>query len=294
MVIRTLCSLSGALAALFLASGSAAAQKGPALPDVLKLATDYLAQYAERLGAVAADEEYMQYETSTGRMSTPKRINAHVVWLGVSEGAVESFRDVVGIDSVPVRPKDERLFDLFKTPRDASRPQAEEMTDNSVRQYIDGNLHLLDQAMLAVEFLRAANQEHSTFKLEGVKTMNGAQVAVLKFNEKAQPRLVPSPENAAAVGRFWIEMATGTVRQTELGLTARRFNVHTVVKYAADGATSLWLPVEMTQQCQVSGGMSSVVGGMGTGGGNSVRQELEGRAIYTRYRRVPVDLTKLK
>ena len=230
MIIRTLCSLSVAFAALFLASGSAAGQKGPALPDILKLGADYLAQYAERLGAVAADEEYTQYETSTGRMSTPKRINAHVVWLGVSDGAVESFRDVVGIDSVPVRPKDQRLLDLFRAPKDASRPQAQEMTDLSVRQYIDGNLHLLDQATLALEFLRAANQEHSAFKLEGVKTMNGAQMAVLKFTEKAQPRLVPSSENAAAVGRFWIETATGTVRQTELGLTARGFNVHTSVK----------------------------------------------------------------
>lgn len=294
MVIRLLCSLSVALAALFLASGSAAAQKGPGLPDLLKLSADYLAQYAERLGAVAADEEYVQYETTTGRMTTPKRVNAHVVWLGVSEGAVENFRDVVGIDSVPVRPKDERLLDLFKTPKDASRPQAQEMTDNSVRQYIDGNLHLLDQAMLAFEFLRAANQERSTFKLEGVKNMNSAQVAVLKFNERAQPRLVPSPEHAPAVGRFWIETATGTVRQAELGLSARGFNVHTVVKYAADGATSLWLPVEMVQHCQVSGGMSSVGSNMGAGGGYSVRQELEGRATYTNYRRVPVDLTKLK
>ena len=294
MVIRRLCSSSVALATLFLASGSAAAQKGPALPDLLKLAAGYLAQYSEHLGAVAADEEYMQYETSGGHMRTPKRINTHVVWLGVSEGAVESFRDVVGIDSVPVRPKDERLLDLFRTPKDASRPRAQEMTDNSVRQYIDGNLHLLDQAALALEFLRAANQEHSTFKLEGVKDMNGAQVAVLKFTEKAQPRLVPAPENAPAVGRFWIETTTGTVRQTELGLTARGFNVHTVVKYAAGGATSLWLPAEMMQQCQVSGGMSSIVGGMGAGGGNSVQQELEGRATYTNYRRVPVDLTKLK
>jgi hypothetical protein len=42
MIIRTLCSLSVAFAALFLASGSAAAQKGPALPDILKLAADYL------------------------------------------------------------------------------------------------------------------------------------------------------------------------------------------------------------------------------------------------------------
>src|SRR5579859_3504257 len=37
------------------------AQKAPALPDLLKVAGDYVTQYAHQLGAVAADEEFMQY-----------------------------------------------------------------------------------------------------------------------------------------------------------------------------------------------------------------------------------------
>ena len=86
------------------------------------------------------------------------------------------------------------------------------------------------------------------------------------------------------------------IRQTvdELGLTARGYTVHVTVKYTTDAATSLVLPLEMTQHCQVSGGMSSVTSNMGAYGGMSVRQELEGRASYSNYRRVPVDLTRLK
>src|SRR5947209_758283 len=73
------------------------AQKAPALPDSLTLAGDYLTQYAHQLGAVAADEEFTQYETSSGRMGTPKRVNSHILLLGQADGTIGSFRDVVGI-----------------------------------------------------------------------------------------------------------------------------------------------------------------------------------------------------
>jgi hypothetical protein len=64
--------------------------------------------------------------------------------------------------------------------------------------------------------------------------MNGAQVAVLKFTEKDMPRVVPTPEDTPAAGRFWIDAASGAVRQTELTLTSRSFTFRATVKYASD------------------------------------------------------------
>ena len=283
------------LIAMFMVGpGALRAQKGPTVPELLKLAGDYLTQYSEKLGAVAAEEEYLQYETSSGKMETPKRLNTDVVWLGRADGSVESFRDVVALDHVPVRTKDERLLALFRSPSAASLSQAKQLTDDSVRHYLDMNMHVLDDPMLALEYLRPSNQERSTFKIEGVKNATGAQVATVKFNEKGTDRIISSPENAAAVGRFWIDTASGAVRQTELGLGGRSSRIFVTVKYAADTASGLWLPADMSQQVSVSGGTSQAVNYMGANGGYSGHQSLEGHATYAKYRQIPVDPAKLR
>src|SRR5450756_44123 len=207
-----------AVAAIGLASSGIHAQKGPpALPDVLQAAGDYLVQYSQRLGAVTAEEEYMQSDSSSGQMGIPKRVNSEIVWVGGGNGGVLGFRDVFAIDNKPVRQRDDRLLGLFKTPTASSIQQGQDMSDAAVHYYLSGSLQALDQPTLALEFLRKENQERSAFKLESVKTMNGAQVAIVRFNEHNTPRLVPSEEGGPGVGKFWIDVATGAVRQTELG-----------------------------------------------------------------------------
>jgi hypothetical protein len=226
-------------------------------------------------------------------MGVPKRVISDVVWVGYG-GVVEGFRDVTAIDKAATRAKDDRLLKLFTAPSDNSLPQARQLTEDAVRQYLDANLHLLDQPMLALQFLRGAMQERSTFKLEGVKSSNGAQIASVKFTEKGSDRLVPSFENAAAIGRFLIDTASGTVRQAELGFGGRSSNVHGTVKFALDAATGLWLPSEASQQAAASGGSSSAGSNMGAGGGYSGHQAAEGRATYTKYRQSAIDTSKLR
>ena len=293
MAVRSAFRLAATILAVLLSSGSIHAVPSPSVADVLKAAADYLSRYALELGAIAADEDYVQYETSLGKTNTPRRLSTHVVWLGIGD-SVEDFRDVIAIDANALRPGDDRLLGLFKAPTGASRGAARELTDAAVRHYIQANLHVLDEPMLALEFLRAANQARSTFTLDGVKTLNGAQVAVLKFVEKDTPRVVPVPEDTPAVGRFWIDAASGAVRQTELTLTARAFNFRATVKFASDAGTGRWLPVEMTQDCRVTGPGSSAINHMGANGGYNARQELSARATYANYRHVPVDLAKLR
>jgi hypothetical protein len=277
-----------------LASTGVSAQKGPALPDILRLAADYLLHYSQTLGAVAAEEEYQQSDTSSGQMSVPKRLNSEYVWVGGGGGGVLGFRDVFAIDTKPVRPRDDRLLGLFKSPSPSSVQQGQDLSDEAVRYYLSGNLHALDQPTLALEFLRKENQERSAFKLDSVKAMNGAQVAIVTFKEQGTARLVPSADSGAAVGKFWIDTATGAVRQTELGLVSKADNIHASVKYALEPKLDLWLPIEMYQQVSTSGPGSGGVSNMGAGAGYNAHQALEGRVTYTKYRQIPVDLTKLK
>jgi hypothetical protein len=260
------------------------AQKAQALPELLKLASDYLAQYAHDLGTVAADEEFTQYETSTGRMGTPKRVNSIIILIGQDDGTIGSFRDVVAIDSVPVRPKDDRLAALFKTPTAASVATAQEMTDDAVKAYISPSLHVLDRPLLALDLLRAENQGNWTYKIEGTKTLDGAQVAIVKFNEKGRGHLLP---DAAAVGRYWIDQSTGAIHQTELGFSARNANVHSTVKFAKDAQLGVLVPSELSETVESSSagaGMGDMGGATGSGQ-MGAHQGLEGRATYAKFRR---------
>jgi hypothetical protein len=260
------------------------AQKAPALPDLLKLASDYVMQYAHQLGAVAADEEFTQYETSSGRMGTPKRVNSQVVLLGQDDGSVGSFRDVVAIDNVAVRPKDDRLQKLFKAPTAESVGSAQAMTDDAVKAYISPNLHFLDKPLLAIDLLRAENQANYTYKIEGNKAVDGVQTVVVKFNEKGKGHLMT---NATAVGRYWIEPATGAVRQTELGFGGLNGNIHSTVKFTKDAQLGVLVPSELAETVETSSsavGMSDMGSG-GSGGMSGTHEGLEGRATYTKYRR---------
>jgi hypothetical protein len=276
------------VAALGLAATVLQAQKGPALPDVLKSAGDYLVQYSEKISGVAAEEEYLQYDTTSGQMNTPKRVSSDLVLYGSGSGTVTAFRDVYAVDTVAIRQRDDRLPALFKSPTAEGGQKAQQFSEDSVRAYLNPNLHALDQPTVALEFLLKENQERSTFKVESVKTMNGAQVAVLKFNERSMPRLIPSNENAAAVGRFWVDVATGAIRQTELGITGKSTSIRVTVKYEEQPTLALWLPVEMYQQFELSVQGVNGMNNMGSGGGYTGRQTLEGRATYVKYRNVAV------
>jgi hypothetical protein len=270
------------------------AQKEASLPDLLKAGGDYLVQYSEKLGALVAEEEYMQADTSTGRLGTPKRVGSDVVWLGLGDGQIEGFRDVTNVDRVAVRPKDSRLSGLFKSPAGSTRGDARQLTEDGIRYYLSPNLHGLDEPTVALAFLRKENQGRSSFKLEGMKKLDGAQMAVVKFTEQGTQRLISSSENSAAIGRFWIDPATGAVHQTELALSGRVANIRVTVKYAPDAATGLLLPSEMFQQFDVSTGGAGGASDMGGGGGYGSHQSLEGRAHYSNFTQVPVDLAKLK
>ncbi len=280
-----------AVAAMGFASTQVSTQKGPALPDVLKSAGDYLVQYSKQLGAVAAEEDYVHTEPSV-RGSLAIRLASDVVFLGLGGGGVATFRDVVSVDGAVVHKRDDRLLTLFTATPDSSLLPATRLTDESIRYYRSPALRGLDQPTLALTYLKTENQERSVFKLDSVKNMKGVDVAIVKFTERGTPRLLPSAENVAAEGRFWIEVKTGAIRQTELALPGKSADVRATVNYAAEAKLAMWLPVEMTQKIDLyaDGGMSS----MGSVGGQGGHQGLEGSAEYSKFRRVPVDLSKIK
>lgn len=256
------------------------AQKGPALPDVLKAAGDYLVDYSKKLGVVAAEEEVTQRDLTSG-LGAARRLNSDFVFAGFDNGLIATYRDVYSVDSQSRRQRDDRLMTAFTTkPALAAMRDGQEFTEAAAREYASPNLRMLDDPSLAFQFIRKENQDRSTFKLDSVKTMNGAQVAIVRFNEKAAPRLIQAPENAPGTGRFWIDAATGAIRQTELVMSTGNYNIRVTVTLTEDPTLKLWLPTESYQQLDFSSGG----GGTNNMGGYSGRQSLEGRAKYSKFR----------
>ena len=287
MAARSRDLTASALVVFTVASLAADTQEAPPLHDVLRAAGAYVAQYTEKLtSGIAAEETSLQFDVSSGQVRGTVRVTSDIVFAGLADG-IEGFRDVVAIDNAPLRPRDDRLPSLLRQMVPAALEQARAWSAESVERYISPNLHALDQPLLALEFLREEHQERSAFKIDSVKTSDGVQVAVLRFSERGRPRLVPTAGDAAAGGRAWIDVATGIVRQTEIGITDDQLSVRASVKYALDPGLGLWVPVEMFQQFDASGTGSGGLGGRtGSGGGYAARQSLEGRAKYAKFRRL--------
>src|SRR5262249_52473263 len=95
--------------------------------------------------------------------------------------------------------------------------------------------------------------------------------------------------DAPAFGRFYVDVATGAVRQTEVSLNSKSLNIRSNVKYVEDPGLKLWLPSEMVQQFDVSGAGSGGVSDMGGGAGLSAHQTLEARSNFSKFRQVTVE-----
>lgn len=259
------------------------AQK-PQVTEVLATTGEYLVRYAQKLGAVVAEEEYTQREPAIGNAS--RRLLSDVVLVGLDNGQVRAFRDVTAIDGREVRARDDRLAKLFAAaPSEASQHQAQALEEEGLRYYLSPNLRTLDMPTLALEFLRTENQPQSEFSFDGgIRNQDGAQVATLKFKVNKGASILPTPEGSTTTGKAWIDVATGTIRQTELVVSGKNFNFKTTTKYVHDKALDAWVPSEVSQLVDVTSGAHGL-SNMGAGGQMGARQSLEGRARYTKYRR---------
>ena len=261
------------------------AEQKPVLADVLKAAGTYLAGFSEKV-AVTAEEDYVQRDITTS--SAPRRLQSDVVLVGLGNGVVIGHRYTFIVDSTKVRERDDRLLKLFRGSNPAAGQEpAKALEDETLHYYLSPNLRTLDAPGLALEFLRAANQPHSEFAIESVKNMDGAQVAVVKFTERPTSRILPTPEGAQTSGKFWIDVASGAVRQTELTVDHRlMFRFHIATKFANDAAVGFWVPAEVLQDVEVRTPTNNAHSNMGEGGQLTSRRNFEGRIKYSKYRRL--------
>jgi len=261
---------------------AAAAQKSPPLGDILRASATYVADYSERLHAVVADESWLQLEVSGGATRITRRLVSEVAFVGDGMGRFAFYRDVQTMDGKSVRDDASRFLRLFQPPTNASLASALQLTQDGGRYYVSPRLQVFDELLGPLALLRDENQAKATFKLEGIKKADGAEIATLHFAEVARSHVINSPIDEPATGRLVLDVRTGAVRRTELVISNRNVNFRIAVVYALDSALGFWLPSSMTAQADVSAAGSGSQDSRGQF--LNERESLEASATYANFR----------
>jgi len=185
-----------------------------------------------------AGEEYRQLVTSAEPL-TPRYLRSDIVLVCLDDGSVAGFRHVFEENGSAVRDRQDRPLTSFRMPSTAaSLDQARVLSAESRRHYLSPALGLLDEPTLPLQFLLQQNQDRFTVTLDSVSTMDGAQVAVLTFEERMTPRVIPSPDSTPVSGRFRMPGLPG---RGEMGAVYRALALHEL--------QALWSSVALCMQC---------------------------------------------
>jgi hypothetical protein len=270
-------------------------QSEPALASLLQRAGVYLAEYERQMSMVVAEEQYMQI--SVGGGSSPERriLKSDLLVVDLGVAGWFGFRDVLEVNGVPVRDRENRLLALVTSPVPDALVRAKRMADESARFNIGRVVRTINTPTLALRFLRAVEQPRSTWTLGGRKKIEKRDVVELRFEERESRRAIETRDNAAAYGRFWIEPDSGRIVRSELLIDSAGMTAMVTVTFGPVPAIGPWVPLTMEEEYRATpraGGNVSSVGQAPSRDDfrsfdSSAR--IEGHATYRNFRTFTVD-----
>jgi hypothetical protein len=268
----------------------------PNLDEVLARAGRYVTEFERQLSGIVAEEQYVQevrrFGRGPGRLLNPMRIELRSDLLlvrGAPAASWVQFRDVFEVDGSPVRDRTERLAELFATNPPSRDAQIRKILAESSRYNIGDIERNINAPLLALQFLEPANQPRFRFRrtVERQPTTvaepagpDGAfrvsvEMWVIQYEERQKPTIIRTTtrKDLPSRGRFWIDPATGQVLMSELVAGDRAVRATIDVSYQSEPLVGMLVPVEMRERYE----------------GRKDTSLIEGRAIYGRFRQVPVD-----
>lgn len=288
-------AIAGMVAAVMAGAGVAAgAGQDPAVAALLEAGNGYLGTYVRAASGAAVDERYTLTQVSGGNMSTPLRIGSEVVFINVN-GRLYGVRDAATVDGAKLRdPGVSRIVPLLAEPTQAGWNQAQMLAQAGQKYFASELIVLLDDPVLALQFIQPPNRAAFTYRLDGKKKMNGVEVAALRFEEIRGDRtkyVMGSRGNGYVTGRLWIDPATGAVHQSEFWLESTTESARVNVTYAFNGDLKLWLPSKLGANYDMRPAPDNQIN-RGEGG-YGARMTYQANADYSKPRHTPIDLTKM-
>jgi hypothetical protein len=288
------------LAGVLRFSPSPSAEQAPGLPDLLKLAGDYHAEYVNKISGAALEEFYQLIDVTGGKMSSATRVQSDVVFVNLN-GGVAALRDPFAVDTKPLRERVPRITTLLSSPT-ASVKDWEQAIQFPAQAAVYFGIDLIlkvNEPTFALRFISKDLQGDLKYSLDGKKKINGVETSGIRFEEPAgqdKKYLTGSRGNARASGRIWVDGATGAVHQTELWLDSKADTANITVKYAPYTAVNLVLPAETNEtyeERQAASGPRDFNRGVDAGrGGNRI--SFQASAKYSKPTYSPIDLRTLK
>jgi len=251
------------------------------LEAVLPRMFAYVDQFLRDLGAMVAEEQYVQsvrFAAGFGRGGDTRReLRSDFLLVNVPGQGWTPFRDVFEADGRPVRDREDRLTSLFLSGTTANAiEQARRIMDEGARYNIGGGTRNINVPTLALMYL--GPDTRSGVRFSDGKAERPGEGRVIDFVEVQRPTLIGTTgsRDLPARGRLWVDDATGTITRTELHADDTGVEAEVTVSFEFDANTGRWLPKRMEDRFKRRGDSA----------------EVRGVATYSRFRRFQVSTSE--
>jgi hypothetical protein len=255
--------------------------------QLLSRLSRYLSDYEQAFSNVVCEEHYTQRARVENGWQT-RQLRSEVALIRTKGDDWRLFRDVLSVDGIRVRDRDERLEKLFGDADRNASAEALRITEESARYNIGGVDRTLNVPTLALIFLRQDTQARSSFTIASRTKGTGREVAELRFAEKRDSRMIYTTDRAAASGRAWVDTTDGTVHGTELRILSEGTLANVDVTYKHDDKLRLLVPDVMTETYRTGGRRADSGVRSFDQPATELGLVLEGTATYTACRRFSV------
>ena len=188
----------------------------PSVKDVMRRVGAYVDANGEKASIVVATEEYTQELRGSGTngLETRRLLADFAIVKVQSLGAWWGFRDVLEVDAMQVRDRDDRLVRLL-TESAGRYDEARRLSDESARFNIGGIQRNFNVPTTALFFFRSEHHDRFKFSAKGV-SRDGIWEIV--FRETSKPTLIRTPTGDSVIskGSIWVNPANGTIVRTLL------------------------------------------------------------------------------
>jgi hypothetical protein len=234
-------------AAVLVGSSLGPAQGDPSRDEVLARAGRYVQAFVEEASSIVAEEDYDQRASTPSSVLT-RRTKSDLAIVSTGSTGWVAFRDVFEVDGRVVRDRDDRLARLFGAPAPDAFARAQQIVAEGARFNLNpsdaGVSRTINMPVTALRFLEPHHVSRSEFRLDWTMS-DGRRVARLRFTERARPRLIHSPDDAAAAGTFLVDPDIGAVLEADLMIETGAVFARVQTRYAAHPRFRSWLPAVM-------------------------------------------------
>ena len=249
-----------------------AADERVTLDLLLDRAAWYLDYFIDQFENVVAEENYMQDSsvllpsftpfTGRGGLATPPPSAADIArarhrdlrsdFLLVKAPDTLNlvpFRDVLEVDGVAVRDREQRLAKLFLHPSKDAMAHAEQIREEGARYNLGSIRTTLGNPVLGISVLQPTYQPRFRFSLGKEDRNVGPGVWTIDFQETASPAMIKGEvgRDLFSHGRLWVAAATGRVFKTELRVEQPSVRAIVTTTFRFDDRFTIAVPLEMRE-----------------------------------------------